>query len=81
LLNRIFFFLADEPVDVSASRLVCQSFNRLASPYLIRRVVLAPRVEALIRLREICNHEYFRHQLTELIWDASRFDKVSDWVE
>lgn len=81
LLSRIFSYLSGDQNHISASRLVCWTFKKLSSPFLITRVVLAKRLDAIIRIREICEHPYFRRQVTELVWDSSWFNQLDDWSE
>ena len=78
LLDRVFSFL-NERSDVAACRLVCPDFARLSSPYLMTRIVLAKRLDTMKRFREVLEHPYFSKQITELVYDASRFNRL-DWI-
>lgn len=57
--------------DVAQCRLACQELYTLCSPYLIRTVVVAERINALRKLREVLVHPYFSQHVTTLVWDAS----------
>lgn len=60
--------------DVASCRLACQALHTLCSPYLIRTVVVAERLEALRKLREVMQHPYFSNYVTHLVWDASYYE-------
>lgn len=72
LLDRIFSSLSDRK-DVSSTRLVCQWFKELSSPYSITRVVFAHRVDTLLRLYDVLEHEYFRKHISELVYDVAQY--------
>lgn len=74
LLSRVFDFLSDERKNISACRLVCSAFKTLSSPFLITRIVFASRFDTITRLLEVVQHPYFRRYVTELVYDASRYD-------
>lgn len=74
LLDNIFCRLP--PRDVASCRLACSAFTKLASPYLITRVVYARRLDTIRHLREVLEHPYFSKQVTELVYDASRYSDV-----
>lgn len=75
LATRILDFrFAGRSPDVAPCRLVCQDLYILSSPYLIRTVVVAERLPALRKLREVMQHPYFGKYATHIIWDASYYD-------
>ena len=75
LATRILDLLfAGRSPDVPQCRLVCQDLYYLSSPYLIRTVVIAERLETLVKMREVMLHPYFSKHVTHLIWDASYYD-------
>ena len=73
LLTRV-FSLIEEKTTIASCRLVCRDFRELSSPYLITRIVLAKRVDAISRLFDVLEHPYFRQHVTELLYDASYYD-------
>ncbi|TLD06823.1 hypothetical protein E2P81_ATG10214 [Venturia nashicola] len=60
--------------NAASCRLVCQHFHIHSSPFLIRTIVIAARLEALRKARDILLHPYFRKHVTHLLWDASFYD-------
>ena len=68
------YVFAGRSRDVAQCRLVCQDLYTLSSPYLIRTVVVAERLPALRKLREVILHPYFSKHVTHLIWDASYYE-------
>jgi hypothetical protein len=75
LTKRIFdHAFAGRSPDVARCRLSCQHLHILTSPYLIRTVVVAERLDALRKLREVMLHPYFSQHVTHVIWDASYYD-------
>ena len=80
LTKRIFdHAFAGRSPDVASCRLACQELHILASPYLINSVVIAERLDALRKVREIMLHPYFSQHVTHLIWDASYYsDEVAN---
>lgn len=60
--------------DVAQCRLACQELHTLCSPYLIRTVVVAERMNALRKLREVLSHPFFSQHVTTLVWDASYYE-------
>ncbi|KAK4500733.1 hypothetical protein PRZ48_008923 [Zasmidium cellare] len=80
LNTRIFSFL-DDRRDVARCRLVCWTFHKLSSPFLITRVVFALRLDTIAKLREVVNHPYFSKYVDTLFYDASRYmsDSAHDW--
>lgn len=83
LLDRIISLLSSERKDVSACRLVCQTFKELASPYLITRVLFAQRLDTVTKLEDVLKHPYFSRYVTEMVYDASLYDAgvADDWNE
>ncbi|KAK5107065.1 hypothetical protein LTR62_001883 [Meristemomyces frigidus] len=81
VLDRIFSFLSEDKYGVRTCRLVCHSFKLLSSPYLITRVVFARRLKTIARLSEVVEHDYFHKYVTELIYDASSYEKylATEW--
>lgn len=75
-LMRIFSTLSSRKKVVAAYRLVCQTSKETSSPFLIFRVVLAKRLDAMAKLYDIMGHPFFRQHVTELIYDASWYDQV-----
>ena len=75
LLSRIFSLLARERQDIRACRLVSTAFRDLSSPFLITSVVFATRFATLDRLLEILEHSYFHKYVTDLIYDASVYER------
>lgn len=77
LLSRTFALLSHQNphVDIANARLVCRAFRALSSPYLLTTVVIAERKEALLKLRKILAHWYFRRHVTHLLWDASYWNR------
>lgn len=57
-------------------RLVCQDFYTYSSPFLVRTIVIASRLEALLKAREILLHPYFRVHVTHLLWDESYYEEL-----
>lgn len=57
-------------------RLVCQDFYTYSSPFLVRTIVIASRLEALLKAREILLHPYFRVHVTHLLWDGSFYEEI-----
>jgi hypothetical protein len=75
LSTRIFdYVFAGRSPDVAKCRLACQNLHTLSSPYLIRTVVVAERLEALQKLREVMLHPYFSKYVTHLTWDSSHYE-------
>lgn len=68
------YVFAGRSRHAGSCRLVCQSLHNLSSPYLLRTVVVAQRLDALRKLREVVDHPYFSKHVTTLIWDASYYD-------
>jgi hypothetical protein len=68
------YVFAGRSPDFAKCRLACQNLHTLSSPYLIRTVVVAERLEALQKLCEVMFHPYFRKYVTTLIWDASHYE-------
>ena len=60
--------------DIAHCRLACQNLYTLCSPYLIRTVVVAERMDALRKLREVLSHPFFSQHVTTLVWDASCYE-------
>lgn len=71
--DRIFALLTSRK-DVGACRLACRSFKELSSPYFLTRVCFALRMDTLNKLYDVMEHPYFRHYVTELVYDSSRYD-------
>ena len=75
LAKRIFDdAFAGRSKDVAACRLAFQELQILSSPYLIRTVVIAERLDALLKLRQVLQHPYFSQHVTTLVWDASYYE-------
>lgn len=55
-------------------RLVSQYFHTHSSPYLLPKIVIAARLDALTKVRDILQHPYFSQHVTHLLWDASLYD-------
>jgi hypothetical protein len=74
LNKRIFDYLfVGRSPDVAKCRLACQELHELCSSYLITTVVVAERLNALRKLREILVHPYFSQHVTTIVWDASYY--------
>lgn len=75
LNTKIFdFTFGERSRDVSNCRLACQDLFALCSPYLIRTAVVAERINALRKLREVSSHPFFSQHVTTLVWDASYYE-------
>lgn len=75
VLMRIFSQL-NKRSDVAACRLACRSFKETSSPFLITRVVIAKRLDTMSKFYDVMEHPFFRKHVTELIYDASWYDRV-----
>lgn len=62
--------------NAASCRLVCQHFHIYSSPFLIRTIVIAARLEALRKARDILLHPYFSKHVTHLLWDASFYSRL-----
>jgi hypothetical protein len=69
------YVFAGRSPGVAKVCLVCQNLHTLSSPYLTRTVVVAERLQALQKLREIMLHPYFSKYVTTLIWDSSHYEE------
>ena len=75
LLQRIFGFLSGRKSDIRACRRVCTSFRDHSSEFLVTRVAFARRRDTVESLRELLDHPYFHRHVTELVYDASRYQE------
>lgn len=65
--------------DVKNLRLTCKRLGEAALANLkLSRVFLSAHPVTINVLRKIADHDYFRHKVTELIWDDARFVKRGD---
>lgn len=58
--------------DIKSMRLVCKQFS-IAATLPLQRVFLSANPLTIEVFRAIANHEIFRHRVTEIIWDDTRF--------
>lgn len=77
-ISTIIFDLATTNCSYNAAncRLVSQEFYHHSSPYLVRTIVIAARLDALRKARDVLSHPYFSKKVTHLLWDASFYEEA-----
>lgn len=73
LLSRVFASLSSDRchTEITSCRLVSRQWRALSSPFVITTVVIADRIDAIRKVREVVEHPYFSRHVTHLLWDSS----------